>query len=114
MDLISFYQPDIFLIQETKMEEATFLQVSLKFWKKKGKVAISSRGASGGIGTLWDDKKYEAVDTKYNSSWILTLLRQKDTNMLVRVFNIYAPNSYAEKKIPGASFMRKEVIYLVM
>ena len=98
-DLTSLYQPDIFLIQETKMEEDVFLHVTPKFWKKRGKAAISSRGASGGIGTLWDDKKFEAVDIKYNSYWILTLLRQKDTNTLVRIFNIYAPNSYAEKKV---------------
>ena len=98
MDLVSLHQPDIFLIQETKMEEAAFLQVSIKFWKKKGKAAISSRGASGGIGTLWDDKKFEAIDIKYSSNWILTLLRQKDTNTLVRIFNIYAPNSFADKK----------------
>ena len=68
MDLVSLHQPDIFLIQETKMEEAVFLQVSTKFWKKKGKAAISSRGASGGIGTLWDDKKFEAIDIKYSSN----------------------------------------------
>ena len=98
MDLVSLHQPDIFLIQETKMEEAAFLQVSTKFWKKQGKAAISSRGASGGIETLWDDKKFEAIDIKYSSNWILTLLRQKDTNTLVRIFNIYAPNSYADKK----------------
>ena len=66
--------------------------------EKKGKAAISSRGASGGIGTLWDDKKFEAIDIKYSSNWILTLLRQKDTNTLVRIFNIYAPNSFADKK----------------
>ena len=99
MDLVSLHQPDIFLIQETKMEEAAFLHVSFKFWKKRGKATVSSRGASGGIGTLWDDKKFEAVDIKYSSCWILTLLRQKDTNTLVRIFNIYAPNSYAEKKV---------------
>ena len=80
------------------MEEEVFLQVSLKFWNKRGKVAISSRGASGGIGTLWDDKKFEAIDIKYSTFWILTQLRQKDTNILVRIFNIYTPNSYAEKK----------------
>ena len=81
------------------MEEDVFLHVTPKFWKKRGKAAISSRGASGGIGTLWDDKKFEAIDIKYNSCWILTLLRQKDTNILVIIFNIYAPNSYAEKKV---------------
>ena len=99
LDLISLHQPDILLIQETKMEEDTFLYVSQKFWKKGGKAAISSRGASGGIRTLWDDKKYKAVDIKYSSCWILTLLRQKENNTLVRLFNIYAPNSYAEKKV---------------
>ena len=80
------------------MEEDVFLQISMKFSKKRGKAAISSRGASGGIGTLWDDTKYEAVDIKYNTSWILTQLRHKDSNILVRIYNIYAPNSYAEKK----------------
>ena len=97
-DLISIHQPDILLIQETKMEEDIFLQVSLEFWKKKGKAASSSRGASGGIGTLWDDMKFEAVDIKHNPFWILTQLRQLDTNILVSIFNIYAPNLYAEKK----------------
>ena len=46
------------------MEEDVFLHVTPKFWKKRGKAAISSRGASGGIGTLWDDKKFEAIDIK--------------------------------------------------
>ena len=98
-DLISIHQQKIFLIQQTKMEEDAFLQVSMKFWNKRGKAAISSRGTSGGIGTLWDNKKFEVVDIKYSSCWILTLLRQKDTNTLVRIFNIYAPNFYTEKKI---------------
>ena len=79
------------------MEEAAFLHVSKIFWKNKGKVAISSRGAYGGIGTLWDDKKFDVVDIKYSTHWILTQLRQKTTNSLVSIFNIYAPNSIAEK-----------------
>ena len=106
-DLISLHHPDIFLIQETKMEEDVFLQTSTKFWKKRGKAAISSRGASSGIGTLWDDMKYEAVDIKYNTSWILTHLRHKESNIQVRIYNIYAPNSYAEKKYVGPSFVKK-------
>ena len=89
------------------MDEAAFLHVSLKFWKKRGKAAISSRGASRGIGTLWDDKKFEVVDIKYSSYWILTLLRQKETNTLVRFFNIYAPNSNTEKNICW-SLLREE------
>ena len=93
------------------MEEDIFLQASLKFWKKKGKAASSSRGASGGIGTLWDERKFEAVDIKHNPFWILTQLRHLDTNNLVSIFNIYAPNSYAEKKLAGISSVRKGEIW---
>ena len=65
--------------------------------EKKGSAALSSRGASGGIGTLWDDRKYEAMTIKNSSHWILTVMRQKDNDSLVSIFNIYAPNSYNEK-----------------
>jgi len=41
--------PDILLIQETKMEDTTFLQASKKFWNKSEAQAISARGASGGL-----------------------------------------------------------------
>ena len=110
-DLISIHQPDILLIQETKMEEDIFLQVSLKFWKKKGKAASSSRGASGGIGTLWDDKKFEAVDIKHNPFWILTQLRHLYTNNLV-VFLIFMLRIHMLKKKPaGISFVRKGEIW---
>ena len=68
LDLISLHQPDILLIQETKMEESAFLQTSKKIWKKKGSAALSSRGASGGIGTLWDDRKYEAMVIKNSTN----------------------------------------------
>ena len=79
------------------MEEAVFLQVSQIFWKSKGKDAIISRGASGGIGTLWNDKEFDTISIKYSNHWILTQLRQKASNSLVSIFNIYAPNSIAEK-----------------
>ena len=72
LDLFSLHQLDICLIQENKMEEVAFLQVNKKIWNKKGTAALSSRGASGGIGNLWDDKKFEFVDIKNNTHWILT------------------------------------------
>ena len=97
LDLISLHQPDILLIQETKMEESIFLQTSKKFWKNKGAAALSSRGASGGIGTLWDERKFELMAIKNSTHWILIALKQKDTNSLVSIINLYAPNSYDEK-----------------
>ena len=98
-DLILLAWPDILLIQETKMEKETFLQVSAKFQNKGGSAAISSRGASRGIGTLWDEQKFEVDDIIYSSHWILTVLLHKENKILVRIFNIYAPNSYTEKKM---------------
>ena len=53
-DLIRLSQPDIVLIQETKMEKEAFLQVSRKLSNKGGGLFFGSRGASRGIGTLWD------------------------------------------------------------
>ena len=83
------------------MEKDTFLQVSANFWKKGGRTTVISRGASGGIGTLWDDKKYDLVETKHSPHWILTTLLQKDSNTQVRLFNIYVHAAYAGKKIVG-------------
>ena len=79
--LIRLSQLDILLIEETKMEKDTFVQLSANFWKKGGITAISSRGASGGIGALWDDQKYDLVETKHSPHWILTTLLQKDSNI---------------------------------
>ena len=112
--LISLDHPDILLIQETKMEKDTFLHVSAKFWKKGASVVINSRGASGGIGTLWDEQKFEVVDIKYSSNWILTLLKQKDSKNLIRIFNIFVPSSFSEKKYVGISSGTKQVICRVM
>jgi exonuclease III len=62
--LIKTENPDILLIQETKLEENLFLQSSKRFWKKGGINATSARGASGGLGTLWNDSKYKMVSGK--------------------------------------------------
>ena len=80
------------------MEKYVFLQVSEKFGKKGGGITISLRGVSGGIGSLWDDQKFELTDIKHSSHWILATLLQKETKVQVRLFNIHATASYAEKE----------------
>ena len=97
LDLISLHHPDILLIQETKLEETAFLQTSKKFWKKKGAAALSSRGASGGIGTLWDERKFEAIVIKNSTHWILTVLKHKESNSLVSIVNLFATFSLVKK-----------------
>ena len=41
-NLIRIETPDIFLIQETKMEEADFLQTSKRLWSKSKAKAVSA------------------------------------------------------------------------
>ena len=97
-DLIWISQPDLLLIQETKLEKETFLQLSKKIWKKGGGLAIISRGSSGGIGTLWDDQKFELIESKHHIHCILTKLLHKETNIQVILFNIYVPVIFVENK----------------
>ena len=91
------------------MEKEAFHQVCTNFWKKGGRTAVSSRGASGGIGTLQDDQKFDIVDIKHSPDWILTTLLQKDSNAKVRLFNLYVPAAYAEKIFVGTLLGMKEV-----
>ena len=80
-DLIRLAQLDILLIHETEMEKEAFLQVSANVWKKGGGTAVSSKGAFGEIGTLWDDHKFDLVETKHSSHSFLTMLLQKEYNI---------------------------------
>ena len=52
-DLISISSPDILLIQETKLEDVEFLRASNTLWKNSEDLAVSARGASGGVVMLW-------------------------------------------------------------
>ena len=81
------------------MEKEAFLQVSGNFYKKGRGLAVSSKGAYGGIGTLWDDHKFELIESKHFLHWILTKLLHKDSNIQVCLFNIYVPSLYAEKRL---------------
>ena len=92
------------------MEKDEFLEVSANFWKKGGRTTVSLRGASGGIDTLWDDQKFDIVDIKHSPHWILTTLLQNDSNVTVRIFNLYVPAAYAEFFFVGTLFGMKEVI----
>ena len=63
------------------MEKETFLQLSKEFWERGGGIAVSSRGASGGIGTLWDEHKFELIESKQYIHRIYTMLLHKETNI---------------------------------
>ena len=68
-----------------------------KFIKKhKGfeGTATDSLNASGGIGTMWNKRKWDLTSQKSNYWWVKTDFKNKITNEEFTVLNIYAPNHY--------------------
>jgi ribonuclease HI/exonuclease III len=97
-DLTRLTRPEVLLIQETKLEKEDFLRASIKFWKKGPARAVSARGASGGIATLWDDSKLDFIEEETSTHWIYTKLLHKRSGLLVSLFNLYVPVAITEKK----------------
>eukprot|EP00253_Pinus_taeda_P002140 PITA_02140 len=97
-NLIRTEAPDILLIQETKLEDKVFLQASKNLWSKSESRAISARGASGGIGKLWNSNKYAVIFEVSNMHWLLLKLQNLDTKEIFSLFNVYSPVNIQEKK----------------
>jgi exonuclease III len=96
--LMRISSPDVLLVQETKLEEQQFFQTRKSFWNSGEGVAVSSRGASGGLGTLWNPSKFDLIQSFTCTHWIFTNLCHKDTGLQVSLFNIYVPVLLAEKR----------------
>ena len=90
--------PDIMLVQETKLEENEFLQRSKKFWNKGGTLAVSARGASRGLGTLWNSSKLRLTAKKEHAHWLFTKLQHQESMETFSLFNVYVPVSSKEKE----------------
>jgi len=97
--VIRLEAPDILLIQETKLEDSAFLKASRKFWKKDGAHATSARGASGGLGSLWNPNKFSLISESLNTNWILLKLQHLESKEIISLVNVYAPNNAGGKKI---------------
>jgi len=54
-DLLKAYPSDILMLQETKIEGQALLEISSSKWNKGAGKAVSSRGTSGGLSTLWTE-----------------------------------------------------------
>ena len=97
-DLVRIHNPEILLVQETKMEEAVALQAGEKFCKKGTGTAINSRGASGGIATFRNSNLYTLEAEVRELHWIFTKLLHKPSGHSVSLFNLYVPVLQLEKK----------------
>ena len=105
-DLICISTPKILLVWETKMEELDFLQASHLLWKNGNGIVVSARGASGGIGTLWNSANFDLTFSSLSTHCIFTTLCHKSSGLLVSIINLYVPVLFSEKnkKIVGKVF----------
>jgi len=95
-DLLKQEQPDLLLIQETKTTVQDF-QKQLQNPKDYTGISIGSEGASGGIGTIWNKNKWEIINSQLCNWWIRTDLKDKGTQEIYYIYNIYGPNHYRDK-----------------
>jgi exonuclease III len=97
-DLLKIESLEILLLQETKIEGDTLLEISNQKWKKNAEKAISARGCSGGLATLWVKDKFHLEISFKTQHWIFTELRHTSSKISLSLFNLYVPIMYSKKK----------------
>ena len=97
-DLVRIHNPEILLVQETKMEEVAVLQAGKKFWNKGPGIANNSRGASSGIATFWNANLYDLEAEVRELHWVFSKLIHKASGHSVSLFNVYVLVLLSEKK----------------
>eukprot|EP00253_Pinus_taeda_P009099 PITA_09099 len=95
-DLIKLEHPDFLLLQETKITDQEF-QTSMKRSRNYEGIAISAMGASGGIGTIWDKRKWKLKDHRQNRWWIRLDMQSSVTAEEFSIYNVYAPPHFRDK-----------------
>jgi ribonuclease HI/exonuclease III len=103
MDLQKIEPSDILMLQETKIEDRILLDISKSKWKKKAGIAVSSRGSSGGLATLWTEDTFSLNKTHETQHWIFTELTHFASKLTISLFNLYVPVIYSEKRECWAS-----------
>eukprot|EP00253_Pinus_taeda_P005951 PITA_05951 len=86
------------MLQETKIEGHSLLDTSRLKWNKNTGKAVSARGTSGGLATLWSDSTFQLNKYHETQHWIYTELTHKVSKLNVSLFNLYVPVNYAEKR----------------
>jgi exonuclease III len=96
-DLIKAENPHVLLLQETKRKDTDILQERNYIWRSCKGVAVSTRGASGGICTLWNPSIFSLQNWHSTTHWIRTSLLHIPTGKTLNVINVYMPVIYQEK-----------------
>ena len=93
-DLVTMALPDVLLLQETKIEASNLLTISNQFWKKNAGQAVSARGSSGGLATLWSKDLFSLENSFVSQHWIFTEPRHFSSKITLSLFNLYVPVTF--------------------
>ena len=94
-EIIKIEKPDILLIQETKISDVEIMVLS-RSWKNCHGKAISSRGTSRGITTLFSNK-FSIKSMRESHHWLLIEIQEKDNSNPIYICNVYGPMHYKDK-----------------
>jgi len=97
-DLLKDEPSEILMLQETKLEGQALLEISKTKWNKKAGKAVSARGTSGGLATLWSEDLFHLNKFQATQHWIFTELKHKASKLTISLFNLYVPVTYTEKR----------------
>jgi exonuclease III len=96
--LIRIEKPQILLIQETKLQGDEALREMKQIWNPGSGAAISARGASGGICTVWNAQTFKEEQRVDSNHWTLVKLKHLQIGITYPICNVYMPNNFWEKK----------------
>jgi exonuclease III len=102
------FESEIILLQETKLnkEEGNKLSNKLKRWNLHMQ---ESRGASGGLGLIWNPRKVLLKVISSSHYWISSYIKGITSNFQFILINVYGPTPNMDKKalwIEISSFMK--------
>ena len=97
-DLMKMAPSKILFLQETKIEEEALLLLSNSNWNLNVGKAVSARGSSGGLDTLWSNNMFQLNRWFATKHWIFIDLYHYSSKISLALFNLYVPVNYNEKR----------------
>lgn len=95
---LKVFEFESILLQETKLnkEEETKLEKKIGSWNIK---LHESRGASRGLGFIWNPSKVSLDILNSNKNWLSSRVKSIKTNLQFILVNIYGPTYNTDKKL---------------
>ena len=62
-NILKIETPDILMLQETKIEWETLLDLSRIKWKLNSRKVVSARGSSRGLSMVWSKEMFQLVSS---------------------------------------------------